>query len=85
MNKYHLLRAFRAETGLPPHAYLLHARIGRARSLIARGMSALEVAFETGFADQAHFTRTFKRLVGLTPGHYQRALVGQRVHLAIGL
>jgi AraC-like DNA-binding protein len=68
-----LMRAFRAETGLPPHAYLNQLRVRQARELLDRGVPPAEAAAEAGFADQAHLTRHFKRAVGVPPGAYQRA------------
>jgi AraC-like DNA-binding protein len=68
-----LLRAFRAETGLPPHAYLNQVRVRMARGLLDGGMPPAEVAAVAGFADQAHLSRHFKRIVGVPPGAYQRA------------
>ena len=73
MGPYALLRAFRAETGLPPHAYLNQIRVRRARGLLDRGVAPARAAAEAGFADQAHLTRHFKRIVGVPPGAYQRA------------
>ncbi|NYH54371.1 AraC-like DNA-binding protein [Nocardiopsis arvandica] len=70
-----LSRAFRAVHGLPPHAYLNQLRVDRARSLLASGRRAGEVAVEVGFADQPHLTRHFKRHLGVPPGAYQRALL----------
>jgi AraC-like DNA-binding protein len=67
-----LLRAFRAETGLPPHAYLNQLRVREARGLLDEGVAPALVAARTGFADQAHLTRHFKRVVGVPPGAYQR-------------
>jgi AraC-like DNA-binding protein len=72
LSQFALLRAFRCETGLPPHAYLNQQRVRQARLLLDRGMGPAEVAAETGFADQAHLTRHFKRVVGVPPGAYQR-------------
>ena len=72
LSQFALLRAFRAETGLPPHAYVNQVRVRRARALLDHGMSPAEVAMTTGFADQAHLTRHFKRVVGVPPGAYQR-------------
>jgi AraC-like DNA-binding protein len=69
---YALLRAFRAEVGLPPHAYLNQRRVRRARELLAGGVPAADVAARVGFADQAHLTRHFKRIVGVPPAAYQR-------------
>jgi AraC-like DNA-binding protein len=68
-----LLRAFKAVTGLPPHAYLVSLRVRRARRLLESGMRPADVAAETGFTDQAHLTRHFKRIVGVPPGAYQQA------------
>lgn len=68
-----LLRAFRAATGLPPHTYLNQQRVRRARELLDDGTPPAEVAVCTGFADQAHLTRHFKRVVGVPPGAYQAA------------
>jgi len=64
--------AFRGETGLPPHAYLNQLRVRLARRLLDRGVTPAEVAAAVGFADQAHLTRHFKRVVGVPPGSYQR-------------
>jgi AraC-like DNA-binding protein len=72
LSSFALLRAFRAATGLPPHAYLNQLRVREARSLLDDGLTPAEVAAQTGFADQAHLTRHFKRVVGVPPGAYQR-------------
>lgn len=67
----HLSRSFRRAFGLPPHAYLVQARVRRARALLRRGTPVVEAAARVGFADQAHLTRHFRRLVGITPGRYR--------------
>lgn len=72
LSQFALLRAFRRETGMPPHAYLNQLRVRRARLLLDGGMAPAEVAAEIGFADQAHLTRHFKRVVGVPPAAYQR-------------
>src|SRR5215470_9426007 len=72
LSQFALLRAFRRETGMPPHAYLNQLRVRRARVLLHRGLAPADVAAETGFADQAHLTRHFKRVVGVPPAAYQR-------------
>lgn len=65
-----LLRLFQRETGLPPHAYLVQMRVTRAKALLAAGEAIAQVAVDTGFTDQSHLNRHFKRLVGVTPGQY---------------
>lgn len=70
LGRYHLCRAFRRETGLPIHRYQVHARVERARELLAAGRKPAEAAAAAGFADQSHLTRHFKRLVRVTPGRY---------------
>ncbi|MFV3328564.1 helix-turn-helix domain-containing protein [Pseudomonas sp. NY15372] len=71
LGRYQLIRALRAATGLTPHAYLLNARVNRARRLLSQGRPLAEVAYELGFADQAHFQRVFKAHAGMTPGRYR--------------
>ncbi|QWV94678.1 AraC family transcriptional regulator [Geomonas oryzisoli] len=70
-NPYHLLRTFKQAVGLPPHAFMLNARIERAKRLLLEGMTPASVAAETGFADQSHFHKTFRRLVAATPRQFQ--------------
>ena len=71
LSAFHLNRAFCREVGLPPHAFQIQLRILRARSLLLQGATISDSAAETGFADQSHLTRHFKRLAVVTPGQYQ--------------
>lgn len=69
-NPYYLLRVFRREVGLPPHAYQETRRIDHAQRLLRHGLPIVDVAYATGFSSQSHFTVAFRRLVGVTPGQY---------------
>jgi len=69
----HLVRTFRNVLGLPPHAYQNQLRVERAKELLAHGLPIAQVAQDTGFTDQSHFHRTFRRFVAATPGQYQAA------------
>jgi AraC-like DNA-binding protein len=72
----HLVRAFSTAYGIAPHQYLNSRRVDRARRLLLDGRPAGEVASATGFFDQSHLTRHFRKLVGVTPGHYSRTTRG---------
>jgi len=78
LSRYDLARQFRAVTGTSPYRYGLMRRLGRARVEIARGRPLVEVALETGFADQAHFTRMFVAAFGITPGGYRAVTAAER-------
>jgi AraC family transcriptional regulator len=68
----HFSRAFRQSTGLPPHQYLNLQRIEAAkRHLISGNASLAHIALACGFADQSHFTATFRKLVGVPPGAWR--------------
>jgi AraC-like DNA-binding protein len=73
LSPFHLVRLFRDEFGLPPHAYLTHVRVERAKTLLSQGWTIADVALAVGFTDQSHLTRRFKRIVGVSPGQYQRS------------
>lgn len=62
-------RQFKAATGLPPHQYLIHRRVERAKELLIHGgLSVAEVAQAVGFFDQSHLNRHFKLLLKVSPG-----------------
>ncbi|MFD4502086.1 AraC family ligand binding domain-containing protein [Streptomyces sp. NPDC058457] len=67
----HLVRAFSGAYGIAPHQYLMSRRVGRARRLLLDGVPPGETAAATGFYDQAHLTRHFRKLVGVPPGRYR--------------
>ncbi|MFJ3586018.1 AraC family transcriptional regulator [Streptomyces sp. NPDC090127] len=68
----HLVRAFTTAFGIAPHQYVTSRRISEARRLLLDGRPLAEVATATGFYDQSHLTRHFRRHMGTTPGHYAR-------------
>ncbi len=73
---FRLFRAFERATGLTPHGYQRQARLHWAAALIRQGRPLSDVAAATGFADQAHLTRSFRKAMGVTPGAYQAAYLG---------
>jgi AraC family transcriptional regulator len=77
VSSHYLLRHFKARFGCAPHAYVLARRVERARRLLAQSAHDLrEVAMLTGFSDQPHLTRVFRRCLGTTPAAYRRAVRG---------
>lgn len=70
VSPFHLNRIFRERIGLPPKAYLLQVRIKQSIRLLLDTRSIAQVAIEMGFSDQSHFTRFFKKNVGVSPGRF---------------
>ncbi len=70
LDRYALARHFRAVFGTSPHRFLVMRRLEQARAMMMRGERLAEVAAAAGFADQAHFTRHFKKAYGITPGRW---------------
>lgn len=72
LSRAHLIRAFRREFFITPHAFQTDLRVRHARSLLRDGASPSEAAAACGFADQAHLTRHFKARMGVTPAAYRK-------------
>lgn len=74
MSPYYFLRLFKQATTLTPHQYILQCRIEKAKLLLQHSeLGIAEIANQVGFCDQSHFTRCFKRTVGVTPKQFQQA------------
>ena len=73
MNLYYFARLFKQSTGLSPHRYVLEQRVTRAKQLLLHTpeMTVLEAGVRTGFGDQGHFTKVFRRFVGMNPTKFR--------------
>ncbi|KWF67895.1 AraC family transcriptional regulator [Burkholderia pseudomultivorans] len=71
LSPFHAARLFTRETGMPPHAWRNQLRLQRALAPLRAGAPVAEVAAASGFVDQSHFTRHFKRMFGVPPGRWQ--------------
>lgn len=67
ISPFYLNRIFQKEMGVPPYTYLLQTRIQKSLELLLRTNSIAEATHHFGFSDQSHFTRLFKRTIGITP------------------
>ena len=68
----HLIKSFKKTTGVTPHQYVLHRRIERAQALLANDrLSITAVAMQAGFVDHSHFTKLFRRIIGMSPSAYR--------------
>jgi AraC family transcriptional regulator len=71
VSPFHFARQFRATIGLTPHQFVLRQRVHKAIGLIKAGKLPLaQIAVDSGFHDQPHFTRAFRRVMGATPAVY---------------
>lgn len=75
ISPYHMIRQFREVCGLTPHQFQIQCRVRRAQRLLQEGKSVVEAAYETGFYDQSHFDRCFRRIVRVTPNEYKAAII----------
>lgn len=74
--RWQLSRDFRVLFGTSPYRYLMMRRLDRARGMMLAGQGIAETALDSGFADQSHFSRMFKRAFGLTPNLWRAAVLG---------
>jgi AraC family transcriptional regulator len=75
MSSSHFIRSFRESTGRTPYQFLLQQRVKRAQELMRDPrISLTEVALASGFADQHHLARVFRRITSMTPSGYRRSL-----------
>ena len=73
-SKSHFSRAFKRSLGLPPMAYVATRRVERAKVMMASTREQLtQIALACGFADQSHLNRSFRRMVGVSPGLWRRS------------
>ncbi|MEM9635577.1 MAG: AraC family transcriptional regulator [Pseudomonadota bacterium] len=82
MDRFTLSRQFKKAFGTSPHRYLVMRRLESVKRLLANGASLVDAAVDSGFADQSHMTRHFKRAFGMTPGHWQRLSTARTERLA---
>ena len=73
LTPWHLIRVFHRAVGVPLHRYVMLVRLCHAETLLRSGVPIAEAADSAGFYDQSHLTRYFRRILGLTPGQYQKA------------
>ncbi|MEE1674173.1 AraC family transcriptional regulator [Agarivorans aestuarii] len=72
LSDYHFARMFKQSSGVSPHQYLSQRRIERAKHLLLNGgLSLAEVAYQTGFSSQAHFSARFKQITGNSPASFR--------------
>jgi AraC-like DNA-binding protein len=76
LDRYVLARQFRRRYGTSPHHYLVMRRLERSRLLIRQGETLAEAAAASGFADQSHMTRHFRKAYGQSPGRWRAMQVG---------
>jgi AraC-like DNA-binding protein len=73
LSRSHFARRFKLSFGEPPHAYLIRRRVEHAcHLLLVSDLALAEIARASGFADQAHFTRSFRQRTGRSPGLWRR-------------
>jgi AraC family transcriptional regulator len=79
MSVSYFSKLFTQYLGLSPHQYLVRCRLRHARKLLLtleKELSIVEVACESGFADQAHFSRHFRRAYSVSPLAFRRTVSG---------
>lgn len=80
IDKYHLSKMFKKSVGNTLHEYIIWKRIARAKQLLANGQSVKQTCANCGFVDYSNFLKTFKRIVGVTPGDYKKSRYPMEFH-----
>lgn len=70
LNKFSIIRQFKKVYNTTPRAFQIQCKLAKAKLLLAKGESVMDVCMDLNFYDQAHFIREFKKMNGLTPNRY---------------
>lgn len=70
LRKETLIRTFKKDTGLTPGSFLNISRVEYAKARLRAGDDIADVGYQSGFADQSHFHKTFVRYTAATPRQY---------------
>jgi AraC-like DNA-binding protein len=73
LSRFHLIRVFQRRYGMTPFAYQRNQRIEKARAVLRTGRSIADAAVAAGFADRSHLGRSFRAVMGSTPGEYRES------------
>lgn len=73
--KEHIIRVFKKEFGLSPHAFLMNEKVNKAKTILqnSSNQTISQIALELGFCDQSHLNKFFKRSYGITPNDYKKS------------
>lgn len=71
LSRYAIIRLFKANVGLTPHAFQINLKVNQARAQLKQGIPLAELAVNLGFSDQSHFHKAFKAHTGITPRQFQ--------------
>ncbi|MBL4745673.1 MAG: helix-turn-helix transcriptional regulator [Flavobacteriaceae bacterium] len=77
INKFGLVKKFKEPTGMTPMNYILMRRIFSSKKLINSFSELTEIAYQYNVTDMAHFSKTFKCFIGISPKKYKKALLKQ--------
>lgn len=72
LNKFNIIHLFKDAYKIPPHTYQTLLRVNYAQKALRKQRPLTEVALESGFYDQSHFSKVFKNYTGITPERYQK-------------
>jgi len=81
LDRSYLIRLFRQVVGMPPYTYLNQIRVEKAKQFLRQEMAVAEAAIAVGMSDQSHLSRHFKRITGVTPGHYRTMSISSKTNL----
>lgn len=72
LSPFHFQRVFTKTMGISAHDYQIHYRISESKKMLLSSKEIADIAIETGFVDQSHFAKIFKKTVGIPPGKYMK-------------
>jgi len=77
INKYGFAKKFKASTGMSPMNYILMRKIFSSKNQIEPNTELTNLAYQYNFTDMAHYSKTFKRFIGISPKKYQESLLSE--------